>query len=165
MPRFVIAVHGNNFISEQFAPGIGPVSTQGIDPHGGRIAAPAAAASVLDQGVPRGWGRSFTQPGWYHIAIPVITSHAGSSMNIEEVLILCSGEHSRILEAHFWNAGSILWREFLTPPRLWNLVFHPPSNLSPYEITSGLGVSLRADIEAPGYVLFTSASAAISTRS
>jgi len=134
MPRITTSIHGNAFCSEQYRP------LFGYDLVGNYVQTGAAA----DWGDARGWGRTFTLSGWYHVAIPTPMYVDGQAYYLDEVIILHSKSDRMVFdEVHLYIAGSFIWRGVsdIPPP---NLLFRPrQEGGARFQTNGGVGVSLH----------------------
>lgn len=148
MPNITMSVHGNAFCSQQLVSNYFPVSEGGY-----------SAISIPDQGEPWGWGRTFRQTGWYHVALPNIIAFENQPMYVHEVLIKKETRNMRFNEVHMWQGGEFFWTGRPSGEDVFHLLFWPRNSSGQrMSARAGLGISLHFEKEnLDGYVTFMSA--------
>ena len=157
MPTITMCVHGNAFCSQQ------DVARPFAD-FDGTYFWPNDVV-VSDQGTPWGWGRTFFQGGWYHVALPIIVDFEGLPTYVDEVTILLDRQSMDFNELHLWEGGVFFWTGAPADQAARRLSFRPrDSSGQRLSMSAGLGISMHfTKTNDHGFLTFNSASVSVRT--
>jgi hypothetical protein len=149
----IVRVHGNAFSSEQL------LWNTALDGTGWAI-----NFATIDLGMPQGWGRTFHQSGWYHVALPSLSQVDGAERFLDGIVV----EYQRSArmafdEIHVWDGSHRLWTGSSAHPT--TLRFQPWRPGSRPSVKAGIGLSLRFTNSGDGTEFVTFHAAAMSLTS